>query len=1159
MSVISLRVYDTNGSSFLGFLPDFRAFSCNNSLNDTGSFTLTYAYSGTNAALLTTDSFRQLAVFIDGTERYRFLIEEDTWKEVGDSNRGSEFTVSGRGLAAWLSQSTVYPRFGIGTSPASVGFSSANAGLIMKFFIDAAKARGCYPNLTYSFTNTLDTSGAAWAASAANIVFPAGKDVLAVLDTLVEQGLCDYRMNGNALQLYNAGATMAQDKSATVVLRAGLDIAELNRKRTRRDLGTAWLVQGDNEVTVERSDSAAITAYGRVEKSLQQGGVTDATFLGTIADSVLALRKSTKYAKTVTIIDNPTGAKPFVDFVVGDKISVDVADGTAPASLRVQTLAASVGENGIISWEMDLGDKFIALEEKFARQIAALSDGNDVTSSPVSDGNDGTIPDIPGAPSVSASAYQNSNGDTYAIVTVVVTPPSVNTDGSPCTDIASVQVQWRYDDAAMGVSFNPGPWNTEPANSSATQILRGIRPGATIDVQARVIDTSSNVSAWGTITNNFVVANDTTVPPTPSTPSISVKLGVIELDWDGLDNTAAAQPIDYDYTEIHMSTTTGFTPGTGTLNGTFNGAGTQTFVNLTYGTPYYFKLVSVDKIGNKSGASAQVTATPVPLVRTDIGADSITYNEIAFKDTDNYVEDGSFENATVRSVRSNATVNPMTGTNNFSFAQTNKIHGDWYLLGTSNGTGTKVTDLIPVAKGFHCVIGEKYYVRCYSRKDSATIASLVLSFDFLLQNGTTSSVTVSILATANATWEQKEGTVTVPANAVKCSIRVVSTTHSAGTISIDAVEVRKVMATALIDDAAITNAKIANLAVNDAKINDLTVAKLTAGTLSAAVILSGSIKTGTSGARVEIDSAGIRAYNSGGTQTLDIASASGNITITGGTITAGLFQTATSGQRLKIQSTAFAGTAAFIGFLSGSGLETAPATIGTYPTEIPLMIGGPSITGRNSGFIVVGEDSIGTAPILLASDSGITLSAGALGAGNINLWPGTGSSVIVDDLIITSGTIGSIGDITIAPASSTNTLLLRYIIKMSEVYSRTSAAAGNMLIATSPLAELFRSTASSRRWKNSIQNIEGSEVNPSLLDLPVRAFKFNKDYLGDHDWRHDTFVPGFIAEEVAEIYPIAIEVDEEGLPMDWNIRFMVPAMLREIQRLADRISVLEDH
>ena len=129
------------------------------------------------------------------------------------------------------------------------------------------------------------------------------------------------------------------------------------------------------------------------------------------------------------------------------------------------------------------------------------------------------------------------------------------------------------------------------------------------------------------------------------------------------------------------------------------------------------------------------------------------------------------------------------------------------------------------------------------------------------------------------------------------------------------------------------------------------------------------------------------------------------------------------------------------------------------------------------------------------------------------------------------------------------------VVRLSGVYNRTTTAASNMLIATSPLAELFRSTASSKRWKNSIGDISGELEASKLLSLPVRQFKFNNDYLNEDDKRFDTLVPGFVAEEVAEHYPIAAEMGEDGQVDDWNVRMLIPPMLKLIQ---DQESKIED-
>ena len=121
----------------------------------------------------------------------------------------------------------------------------------------------------------------------------------------------------------------------------------------------------------------------------------------------------------------------------------------------------------------------------------------------------------------------------------------------------------------------------------------------------------------------------------------------------------------------------------------------------------------------------------------------------------------------------------------------------------------------------------------------------------------------------------------------------------------------------------------------------------------------------------------------------------------------------------------------------------------------------------------------------------------------------------------------------------------------------TSANAANTRMDTD--GRTRRSTASSARFKEDIVDLSTvADLNPSgLLSLPIRAFKFKSDYLDATDNRSGVLVPGLIAEEVAEHYPIAADRGADGLVENWNERFVIPGMLALIQDLNTRIKTLE--
>lgn len=108
--------------------------------------------------------------------------------------------------------------------------------------------------------------------------------------------------------------------------------------------------------------------------------------------------------------------------------------------------------------------------------------------------------------------------------------------------------------------------------------------------------------------------------------------------------------------------------------------------------------------------------------------------------------------------------------------------------------------------------------------------------------------------------------------------------------------------------------------------------------------------------------------------------------------------------------------------------------------------------------------------------------------------------------------------------------------------------------------ELVKSTQSSMRWKNSIsEDITTDYLDPHrLYDLKVKQFKFNTDYLGIEDRHYNKEVIGFIAEEVDSVYPIACDYDSFNMPENWNVRYMIPPMLKLIQEQHEKIEELEN-
>lgn len=99
---------------------------------------------------------------------------------------------------------------------------------------------------------------------------------------------------------------------------------------------------------------------------------------------------------------------------------------------------------------------------------------------------------------------------------------------------------------------------------------------------------------------------------------------------------------------------------------------------------------------------------------------------------------------------------------------------------------------------------------------------------------------------------------------------------------------------------------------------------------------------------------------------------------------------------------------------------------------------------------------------------------------------------------------------------------------------------------------LYLRTSSSKRFKRDIEDIEKADA---LYDVQVRQFKYKNNYINKDDQRFDTVVPGFIVEELKDVYPIAVDYEGDN-PKDWNERYLIPPMLKLIQEQHEQIEEL---
>ena len=128
-------------------------------------------------------------------------------------------------------------------------------------------------------------------------------------------------------------------------------------------------------------------------------------------------------------------------------------------------------------------------------------------------------------------------------------------------------------------------------------------------------------------------------------------------------------------------------------------------------------------------------------------------------------------------------------------------------------------------------------------------------------------------------------------------------------------------------------------------------------------------------------------------------------------------------------------------------------------------------------------------------------------------------------------------------------------IRSLPTYNRTYDASPNVYVTS--LGTFGRGTSSSERYKTDIEDVEDSSLNPyNILNIPVRQFKYNEENIPVNRNADDLYI-GLIAEEVAKTYPAAAEYNEDGQVEMWNIKVIVPAMLKIIQDQQKEINELK--
>lgn len=601
----------------LGVLAEPVSFSASMLHNDDGAISIEYSLLSGDAQAFDrelTDGLEVAVEVSDGSgfrepDNARFVI---TGRSGKTDDRTKTVTYSGQSIGWLLSKAENNDSSHLiadGDNKGKRPFYSSNPGTILKTLLDENRARGgVATGLTLGFGTAKDAGGAAWAKKY-TLYYSLGTDLQTILSALVNGGGCDWRTSGRTLKLWNADSTaLSRDLSKSIVLQLARDISEAPFEESIADLASTILVEGDNNLLFRMDNPAAPTPWGKWESYSSQGGVSDKDTAQAFMQSTLddAARVRGQYTRDLVTanVDN----LPLIDYHAGDWITAPtVAHGE---KVRVQEIDLSMRQNEGLSCSIALNDIKYDASVRQAKKIKGITGGAALAGSEsgttVSTDHDHRVPKAPQGLVVQTDAYIGSDGFAHGLATAMWSAVTEATNNT-AIEISNYAIEWRK-------HVDGAPWHSAGTTDKTQLGFGGLDCGTQIEVRVRAVPTySDKLGEWSSIVV-ATVESDTTPCSVPSKPTVSSKLGVVTVHWDGKTSTGASMESDFDHIEVCEGVNAA---GMQVISANQSGQGAYVVTGLTAGSQRSYALRSVDHAGNKSDWSAIATVTVASAVSPD--------------------------------------------------------------------------------------------------------------------------------------------------------------------------------------------------------------------------------------------------------------------------------------------------------------------------------------------------------------------------------------------------------------------------------------------------------------------------------------------------------------------------------------------------------------
>lgn len=600
-----LVAYRANGSK-LGLLPEPASYTVSFTHDAVGALTVSYSRKALRGEILDRrlETGLEIAVEVSDGGRWvepyngRFVIASRSRNALDVSD-----TVSLTGVSyGWLLKKALnLDTSRLETSGDEKGtrkFANANAGTIMRTFMDENWNRGGVKVDCSRFTSGADSAGKQWGYMLPSIYYDLGVSIQDVLDSLVNNGLCDWRTDARQLLLWNADSVaVCRDLSKSCVVTLAQDVSEAPDDESIDGLASSILVRGDN-INFRQDNPNAPKPWGGWELYSSQQGVNKKETAEHLIKPTLAnaARVRGQYTRSVNVVE--ASCLPLVDYTIGDWITAPTVANRE--KVRVQQVTLQYDSQGFKA-SLILNDKNYDSSVRLTKRMNGITGGahlGGASGAIPAPEKDHRVPKAPQNLSANSDSYINVNGYARGMVTARWDDVTLATDGT-AMDITSYAVEYR-------VNKTGHEWHSAGTTTEHTLSWSNLDCGVQILIRVRAVPSySDQMGEWSSVFA-LTVAKDTTPPPVPSKPILSSELGVVSVAWDGKTANGGSMPIDWDRNILGERLTDGVFRE---IAAVATGIGDYVITGLTAGSSHTYAFRAVDHAGNRSDWSAVATVT----------------------------------------------------------------------------------------------------------------------------------------------------------------------------------------------------------------------------------------------------------------------------------------------------------------------------------------------------------------------------------------------------------------------------------------------------------------------------------------------------------------------------------------------------------------------